>query len=691
MTVRLAVLFVTICLCTLDVSAQPAKAEQPRELSRQQKQLLAALVDATDRAPSTPPDDHAWLTHVLRASDGSHYVAFSVTPPAPALTDKPIILYVRLATAAGRGETITAERSTVREWLAGSRSDPRLLPRKGGVAIGDMPPMGAGAIGARGAPSVGSADLQAIDLQRERQRQRAEEDEKKRRATLEGSGGAVSDRLPFEDFEIAPAAAFADGTRAIQRALTAGPGSYDLSVAWADVSEPAAKANIRLARRRLQLGPAGGAEFGLSSVIVAERVGLRQAPYDSLAQRAHPYAIGLTEIMPARNTVFTPARALSVAFQIFNASPSAEGKPDVRVEMRLVRLVGAREEPVAALSPLAYNATTLPPDFDLRLGHPVIAAMSAPLATVPRGSYRLMIAAEDKLGGAIAAGDARFTVVGTPQSLLAEAPGLAPRFDRAVVLAAPTLTAVLDRLSPDGPSAALARPLQSARTGRFGDLLIEESVPPAEQPVRVALTGLALMSLGDLGSVAHFERALQLQASASAREKSGELRRDLAGAPSGREGGPEAAIQFLLGAARAMQNRDRDAIAAWQAARSAGFNLPIVDRLIAEAYLRQREFARAADAISSDRAADAASARTYAATRIAASQIDAAVAALDPMLARDPADAETRWLLLHALYADYVGGNRSRAERVAAEASRYIDAKGPHSALASEWLAVVRQ
>jgi hypothetical protein len=317
--------------------------------------------------------------------------------------------------------------------------------------------------------------------------------------------------------------------------------------------------------------------------------------------------------------------------------------------------------------------------------------MSAPLATVPRGSYRLMIAAEDKLGGAIAAGDARFTVVGTPQSLLAEAPGLAPRFDRAVVLAAPTLTAVLDRLSPDGPSAALARPLQSARTGRFGDLLIEESVPPAEQPVRVALTGLALMSLGDLGSVAHFERALQLQASASAREKSGELRRDLAGAPSGREGGPEAAIQFLLGAARAMQNRDRDAIAAWQAARSAGFNLPIVDRLIAEAYLRQREFARAADAISSDRAADAASARTYAATRIAASQIDAAVAALDPMLARDPADAETRWLLLHALYADYVGGNRSRAERVAAEASRYIDAKGPHSALASEWLAVVRQ
>jgi hypothetical protein len=612
-----------------------------------------------------------------------------VTPPAPALPDKPVILYVRLATAAGRGETTIAERSTVREWLAGSRTDPRLLPRKGGVAVGDMPPMGAGAIGARGAPSVGSADLQAIDLQRERSRQRAEEDEKKRRATLEGSAASQSDRLPFEDFEIGAAAAFADGTRAIQRALTAGPGTYDLSVAWADVSEPAAKAHIHVARRRLQLGPAGGAEFGLSSVIVAERVGFRQTPYHPLEQRAHPYAIGLTEIMPARGTVLTPARSLSVAFQIFNAYPSPEGKPDVRVEMRLVRLVGAREEPVAALSPLAYNGTTLPPDFDLRLGHPVIAAMSAPLATVPRGSYRLMIAAEDKLGGSIAAGDARFTVVGTPQSLLAEAPALAPRFDRAVVLAAPTLNPVLDRLSPDGPSAALAKPLQSARTGRFSDLLIEESVPPSEQPVRIALTGLALMSLGDLGSLAQFERALQL--SASAREKSGELRSDLAGAPSGREGGPEAAIRFLLGAARAMQNRDREAIAAWQGARSAGFNAPIVDRLIAEAYLRQREYARAAEAISSERAGDAAAARTYAVTRIASSQLDAAVAALDPMLASNPGDADLQWLLLHALYADFVGGNKGRAERVATEASRYIDAKGPHAALASEWLAVVRQ
>jgi tetratricopeptide (TPR) repeat protein len=196
--------------------------------------------------------------------------------------------------------------------------------------------------------------------------------------------------------------------------------------------------------------------------------------------------------------------------------------------------------------------------------------------------------------------------------------------------------------------------------------LIEESVPPAEQPVRVVLTGLALLSLGDLGAVAQFDRALQMEA-------------------------PAGPVQFLLGAARAMQNRDREAIAAWEAARSAGVDPPLLDRLIAEAYLRQRDFASAAKAISPERTVDAAASRTFAATRIASRQFDDALSALDALLAQSPDDADSRWLLLHALYADFVGGNKGRAERVAAEASRYIEAKGPHAALAAEWLSVVRQ
>ena len=663
MTLRLAVL-VTSCLWSGVVMAQTAAPE----LTRQQRDLLSALVTAVERAPAAASgdDDHAWLLHVLRASDGSHYVAFSITPRAHAMPDGPLIIYVRLATAATPGVMTTTERSVVREWLAGSRTDPRLLPRRG-IAIGEMPPMGAGAIGARGAASVGSADLQVMGLERERARQRREDEERRRRAELEGTSANKSDRLPFEDFEVGLPASFRDGTSAIQRALTAGPGTYDLSVAWTEASQPAAKAQVHVARRILQLAPAA-AEFGLSSVVVADRIGVREIPYSSLEQRAHPYTIGATEILPSRDTVFTPNERLSVAFQIVNPAPSPGGKPDVVVNMRIVRVAGARDELVASLTPLTYNAATLPADFDVRAGHPLIAAMSAPLATVRRGEYRLLITAEDRVAGAVISTNAPFTVVGTAASLLAEAPALAPRFNPADVLQAPIVTILLDHLAPANPTPALAKSLQSARSGRFADLLVEEPVAPAEQGVRTALTGLALLSLGNLGAIAQFERALGLQAAS----------------------GP---VRFLLGAARALQNRDPDAISAWRSARDTGPLAPIVNRLLAEAYLRQKDYQNAADALTAAgvTAEDAELTRTFAATRIALGRGAEAVAALDRLLARDPGHLEARWLLLHALYSDLVKGNQEHRDRFLAEAQRYIDAKGPHAGLAAEWSAVTRQ
>ena len=65
----------------------------------------------------------------------------------------------------------------------------------------------------------------------------------------------------------------------------------------------------------------------------------------------------------------------------------------------------------------------------------------------------------------------------------------------------------------------------------------EEPVASAEAGIRTALTGLALLSIGDGSAAAQFQRALDQNA-------------------------PIAPTQFLLGAARAMQSRDPDAIAA---------------------------------------------------------------------------------------------------------------------------------
>lgn len=656
MPFRLAAAIVTTCLC-----CAPA-AHAQTALTRGQRQLLQALVIAVDGAsgPGRAMIDAAWQHHVLRTSDGSHYVAWTMTPPADAVGAGPLLIYTRLASSPPGNEPARAERSLVREWLLGSRVDPRLLAPKRGFAVGDMPAMGAGTLGGRGAATVGSADLQIMEMQRERARQRKADDDKQRRAALEGAGGINAGLLPFEDFDLI--AAHDGGRAAIQRALTAGPGTYDLYIAWVDATQPLDTARPRVARSSLQLGPASAAELALSTIILADRIGVRAEPYNSLEQRAHPYAIGATEIVPSADTLLTPADQLSVAFQIVNPMASASGTPDVQVKLRLVRLAAGREEHVATLSPLIYDRTTLPPDFDVRLGHPLIAAMSAPLATIPRGAYRLLITAEDRVAGTVVAGATSFTVAGTPASLLAEAPPLGPRFDVQSALQPPVISAVIDRLTPPAPSPALARALQAARGGRFAELLVEDAVAPGEQGTRAALTGLGLLSLGNLGAIAQLERALQPPTEV-------------------------APVRFLLGAARALQNRDADAIDSWQAARRLGFPRAVIDRFLADAYLRGRNFQAAANAIEAS--GDGAAARTFAATRMALGKEGDAVAMLDGVLSRSPDDHESRWLLVHALYSEYVRGRRDQRDRLITEARRYIAAAGPHAALASEWLAVV--
>lgn len=639
-----------------------ATSAQAQELSRPQRDMLGALVSAVDAATTAVVrDDPSLRSHLLRASDGSHYVAFSVTPAPEQLSAGPVLLYLRLAAARAPGERSLAERSLVREWLLGSRVDPRLTARKRGFAVGDMPAMGAGAVGQRGATSVGSSDLQILELQRERDRQRKADEDRQRRATLEGSAASAA-IVPFEDFDVVTPGSAAGGLRIIERALTAGPGVYHLFVAWVDASRPAGTVQPHIVSRELRLGPASS-EFALSSVIIADRIDVRATHYTPLEQRAHPYAIGATEIVPAAGNRFTPDDRLSVAFQIINATPAASGHPDVQVNLRIVRL-GGREEPVATLSPLLYNATTVPGDFDLRLGHPLIAAMSVPLASIRRGNYRLLITAEDRVAGTVVAGSTEFSVTGTASSLLAEAPRLGARFDAAAMLRGPVLDEVIDRLTPATPSAALARALGAARAGRFAELFVADAVPQPEQGVRTALSGIALLSLGNPAAAADFQRALLLQA-------------------------PIAPLQFLLAAARASQSRDLEAIAAWETARNAGLPAAMVDILIAEAYLRQQNYPRAAAAIGSPAQDDQAGLRTFAATRIANKQEAEAIAALDHLLARDPMDQPARWLLLHALYSEIVANRRDRLERFLAEAARYIAGKGEHASLAADWLAEI--
>lgn len=660
MGIRLAALIVTICL-------PPSALAQTPNLTRQQREMLQTIVRAVDAAATQPPlDDEHWQAHVMRASDGSHYVAFTVTPPeTAALPAGPVLLYIRVATATPEGATTVAERSAIREWLAGGRTDPRLLPKRG-IAIGEMPVMGAtGSMGSQRQPiSTGINEMRLMALERERAKQKQEEDEKQRRAGLEGKGLVTRELLPFEDFDLASHSASGNGARIISRAFTAGPGDYDVLIGWVDPSSRKPESTLKVIRKSLRLPPATSEGLTTSSIILADKVGVRAAPYSPTEQASHPYSIGLMEIVPAPDAVYTRDDSLSMAFQVINARASEVGMPDLTVGFRVVRIEGDRESPVASLNPQHYNAASMPADFDLRQGHPIFVAVSAPLATLSRGNYRIKIAINDKAGRASAAADADFRIVGTPASLLAEAPALAGPFSRDAAINAESLAPLIDAIAPPSPSAALARALAAARAGKLVDLLVEEPVPAAETGVRAILTGLAFLSIGDASSVVHLQRALQQNA-------------------------PAGAAHYLIGVARAAQNRDPDAITAWQAAIAAGHAPATTRILLVEALLRRGDHARAAQTIAEGAGTSSSPrwTRLTAATHIAAGRYADAIRLLDAHLGANAEDADAHWLLLHALYGEVVKGGGT--DRFVAAARRHIDDKGAHAELVAEWLRIV--
>ncbi len=314
--------------------------------------------------------------------------------------------------------------------------------------------------------------------------------------------------------------------------------------AWADPAAADPASTVRVVKTPLSLPAAMTDGVAVSSVILADTVRVREAPYAPAEQAAHPYAVGLTEITPARDTVLAAGERLSVAFQIISARASEAGKPDVEAALRIVRVAGGREEPVAALTPQRYSAATLPANFDLRLGHPLLAAITAPVDSLRRGAYRLKIELTDRLGGRTAVAETDFSIAATATSLLKEAPAPAAPFDATVALSPEVRSYVVRTLQPAAPSPALRRALDAMAGGRFADLL-DEPVSEAEEGVRAALRGLALLALDDGSSAVHFQRAQLL-------------------------GAPRAPARLLSGAARALQGRDVDAIDAWQEALAAG-------------------------------------------------------------------------------------------------------------------------
>lgn len=299
--------------------------------------------------------------------------------------------------------------------------------------------------------------------------------------------------------------------------------------------------------------------------------------------------------------------------------------------------------------------------------------MQASLATFTRGRYRLTATATDRVSGRQTSRATDFSIVGTPHSLLNEAPAPGQAFRRDALMTPAMLTAITAGLTPAAPSDGLKRLLDAATASRFADLVKEAPIAPEERPTAQALRGFGLFAVGDN------PRAVAVQ-----------LQQALA------QGAPPGPVLLLLGATYAQSGDDKGAVAAWNQARDGSVADAAVATLMVDAYMRQGDVARAtamAQAALDAQPGSAAAARRLAAARIAAGQYADALTVLDG-LASATADADTDFLVVHALFGGVVGGTApgntaTGRERLRAVGQRYIDAGGRHAPLVTEWLAVV--
>jgi hypothetical protein len=654
--------------------AQSVPSSPP--LSRDERETLFSLVTAAKQAPPDLTDDRSWPVHILRASDGSHYVAFAAPAPPDVTPDTPLAVYVRLVPRQN-APGARAARSPVEEWLQGLRSDPLPMRARRVVQVpsGELPVGGAQTMTTReglGAIAQSSTALALLDYDRRRAREEAAARERERRAELEGKAAAPPDILPFEDFDFT-ARAVARRAPTIERALTAGPGEYDLLLSWAVLDVRHRPLRSGVLRRALSLPAAQSTSLALSTVILADAIRTRDTVYSPDRQTAHPFSIGTTEIDPATDDLLTNDELLSVAFQVLNATPSPTGKPDVTVGLRVYRTTPAGDVLAATLSPLRFDESNLPVDFDLTRGHPLLAAMTAPLRTLPRGSYRLAITVADRLVNSAVPAEVRFRIVATPNVLLAAAPSLATPFARTAFTEPTLVGAVLDRLPPPS-TPSVTRLIAAAREGRWAEVLPEQATEGPDRATALWLRSFALYALGDSPVTVGLQVRRAVEAGAS-----------------------QAHADFLQGACWALEGRDADAVEAWTAAVKGGLPGGAVAPALAEAYSRLgrwEETATAAAGAIEAGASDSAITRLAAAADIKRGREGDALRRLDPMLAADPGDSDVQWLALHALFASFArsaepGSTPEGRTRFETLARTYVESGGRWSQLAEEWRGLV--
>ncbi|RPI56661.1 MAG: hypothetical protein EHM55_04580 [Acidobacteria bacterium] len=147
-----------------------------------------------------------------------------------------------------------------------------------------------------------------------------------------------------------------------------------------------------------------------SSVIMAS--GLNPAPEQLTAQQQleQPFTISGYKVVPSFGKPIPQSGELMFVFFIYNEGVAAgTGKPDLDVDYLFYR--ANEEKPFTKLATQAFNATTLPGQFDVKAGHQVFVGQGIPVkGAIQPGDYRMEIKVSDKTNGQTITRNVNFTV-----------------------------------------------------------------------------------------------------------------------------------------------------------------------------------------------------------------------------------------------------------------------------------------
>ena len=196
----------------------------------------------------------------------------------------------------------------------------------------------------------------------------------------------------------------------ISRAFGVSPGVYD---AYVGVRERGGVDGVRsaIAKQSVTVPDLSGGRLATSSVLRIERMGLHATPLPATERAGRPYAMGTMEIVPAWRSTYSTSETMSLFFIVYGASVAPEtSKPNVTVDYEFYRTTGGTETFFNRMPRQAFDADTLPPQFDLALGHQLVAERSLPLQSFPAGDYRVEILVSDRVSGQTLTRNVDFTV-----------------------------------------------------------------------------------------------------------------------------------------------------------------------------------------------------------------------------------------------------------------------------------------